>query len=68
VISAIRGTREDIGGGFFLKDMSMSTSGSYEKFFRAEGKILRPYYGPAHGLSGAGAAFRFRLISPTYHR
>jgi len=34
----------------FLKDMSMSTSGTYEKFFRAEGRHLRQYYGPAHGI------------------
>ena len=44
----------------FLKDESMSTSGSYEKFFRAEGKIYSPHHGPADRISGAGQCFRFR--------
>ena len=43
----------------FLKDMSMSTSGNYEKFFRVGRKGLQPYHGPTHWLSGAGHAAGF---------
>jgi FAD:protein FMN transferase len=38
----------------FLKNESMSTSGSYEKFFPRRRPRLQPHYGPAHRLSGAG--------------
>jgi thiamine biosynthesis lipoprotein len=35
----------------FLKDMSMSTSGSYEKFFRAEGRAYAHIMDPRTGFS-----------------
>jgi len=39
----------------YLKDMSMSTSGSYEKFFRAEGKIWAHIMDPRTGYPARGA-------------
>ncbi len=39
----------------FLKDMSMSTSGSYEKFFRAEGKIWAHIMDPRTGYPARGS-------------
>ncbi|HUS08636.1 MAG TPA: FAD:protein FMN transferase [Bryobacteraceae bacterium] len=38
----------------FLKDVSMSTSGSYEKFFRAEGRIYSHLMDPRTGFPAAG--------------
>jgi thiamine biosynthesis lipoprotein len=38
----------------FLKDESMSTSGSYEKFFRAEGRIYSHIMDPRTGFPAAG--------------
>jgi thiamine biosynthesis lipoprotein len=38
----------------FLKDMSMSTSGSYEKFFRAEGKVWSHIMDPRTGFPAQG--------------
>ncbi len=38
----------------FLKDESMSTSGSYEKFFRAEGKLYSHIMDPRTGLPSQG--------------
>jgi FAD:protein FMN transferase len=39
----------------YLKDMSLSTSGSYEKFFRAEGKIWAHIMDPRTGYPARGA-------------
>ncbi len=39
----------------FLKDSSMSTSGSYEKFFRAEGKIYSHLMDPRTGYPAQGS-------------
>jgi thiamine biosynthesis lipoprotein len=38
----------------FLKDESMSTSGSYEKFFRAEGKVYAHIMDPRTGFPAQG--------------
>jgi thiamine biosynthesis lipoprotein len=47
----------------FLKDMSMSTSGSYEKFFRAEGKTYAHIMDPRTGYPAQGSA-SVSVISP----
>jgi thiamine biosynthesis lipoprotein len=39
----------------WLKDMSMSTSGSYEKFFRAEGRIYAHLMDPRTGYPAQGS-------------
>jgi thiamine biosynthesis lipoprotein len=45
---------EDTIQDVFLKDQSMSTSGSYEKFFRAEGKIYSHIMDPRTGWPSQG--------------
>jgi len=47
----------------FLKDSSMSTSGSYEKFFRAEGKIFAHIMDPRTGYPAQGSV-SVSVISP----
>jgi thiamine biosynthesis lipoprotein len=39
-----------------LKDMSLSTSGSYEKFFRAQGRTYSHIFDPRTGYPARGAA------------
>jgi thiamine biosynthesis lipoprotein len=39
-----------------LKDLSLSTSGSYEKFFRAEGKTFSHIIDPRTGYPSQGAS------------
>jgi len=39
----------------WLKDMSLSTSGSYEKFFRAEGKVFAHIMDPRTGYPAQGS-------------
>ena len=51
----------------FLKDMSMSTSGSYEKFFRAEGKIYAHIMDPRTGYPAQGSV-SVSVIAPRTHR
>jgi FAD:protein FMN transferase len=58
-------------GEVFLKDMSMSTSGNYEKFFRAGGKIyshiMDPRTGfPAPGMLSASVVTRKTLDSEAW--
>jgi thiamine biosynthesis lipoprotein len=47
----------------FLKDMSMSTSGSYEKFFRAEGKVYAHIMDPRTGYPARGSV-AVSVVSP----
>jgi len=47
----------------FLKDMSMSTSGSYEKFFRAEGKTYAHIMDPRTGFPAQGSV-SVSVVSP----
>lgn len=47
----------------YLKDMSMSTSGSYEKFFRAEGRIYAHIMDPRTGFPAQGSV-SVSVISP----
>jgi len=44
-----------IAAEIFLKDMSLSTSGSYEKFFRAGGRIYAHLMDPRTGYPAQGA-------------
>ena len=48
----------------FLKDMSLSTSGAYEKFFRAEGRIYAHIMDPRTGFPAQGAV-AVSVIAPT---
>jgi thiamine biosynthesis lipoprotein len=47
----------------FLKDMSMSTSGSYEKFFEAEGRMYSHIMDPRTGYPAQGSA-SVSVVSP----
>jgi thiamine biosynthesis lipoprotein len=47
----------------WLKDMSMSTSGSYEKFFRAEGRIYAHIMDPRTGYPAQGSV-SVSIVSP----
>jgi len=47
----------------FLKDMSLSTSGSYEKFFRAEGRIYAHIMDPRTGYPAQGTS-SVSVVSP----
>jgi thiamine biosynthesis lipoprotein len=47
----------------WLKDMSMSTSGSYEKFFRAEGRIFAHIMDPRTGYPAQGSV-SVSIVSP----
>lgn len=47
----------------WLKDMSLSTSGSYEKFFRAEGKIFAHIMDPRTGYPAQGSV-SVSVVSP----
>jgi thiamine biosynthesis lipoprotein len=47
----------------FLKDMSLSTSGSYEKFFRAEGRAWAHIMDPRTGFP-AGASGSVSVVAP----
>jgi len=58
-----RRTREEV----WLKDMSMSTSGSYEKFFRAEGKIYAHIMDPRTGYPAQGSV-SVSVIAPRYRQ
>jgi thiamine biosynthesis lipoprotein len=55
-----RKTIEDI----YLRDQSMSTSGSYEKFFEAEGKIYSHIMDPRTGFPAQGI-LSVSVITPT---
>jgi thiamine biosynthesis lipoprotein len=46
--------REKVAATAFLKDMSMSTSGSYEKFFQANGRIYAHIFDPRTGYPAEG--------------
>jgi len=46
-----------------LKDMSMSTSGSYEKFFRAEGRTYSHIMDPRTGTPAPGM-YSVSVVSP----
>ncbi len=48
----------------YLKDQSMSTSGSYEKFFEADGKIYSHIMDPRTGFPAAGM-LSVSVIAPT---
>lgn len=48
--------RETIAADVFLKDMAMSTSGSYEKFFWADGRVYSHIIDPRSGFPAQGTA------------
>ena len=52
-----------ISAEVFLKDMSMSTSGSYEKFFRAEGRTYAHIMDPRTGYPAQGSV-SVSVVSP----
>ena len=51
----------------YLKDESVSTSGSYEKFFRAEGRIYAHIMDPRTGYPAQGSV-SVSVVAPAHHR
>ena len=61
--SRTRGTPDRTAAEVFLKDMSMSTSGSYEKFFGRKGRRTRTLWTRAPGIRRR-AALSVSVVAP----